>query len=192
MLRWACVAGLLALLVAYDVKGLHLTPDMQWNVLRFEESVCEGLPVAAVTARQWEDMQSDTAADLSRDLELMCAARIGPYRRGMSVAATRDVSVVPLLPLRTVTWRTGVEWLGCPEEIVQPFEAVPGRRLFRIDLAVCRPRGAATLHWAVVEVDSAGRRAPGGGGLPAGNRRGRSCLRPHDLRSFHSGGGQPA
>ena len=58
---------------------------MENNVRRLEESVREGLPVAAVAARHYEDMQDYPAAAMARDLKLMRVAGVGPYRRTQPV-----------------------------------------------------------------------------------------------------------
>ncbi len=158
-LRWAGLAGLLLLAVLYDVKGLRLATDMRWCVLRMEQSVREGLPDEAAGVRHWEEMQDFSAADLARHLKMMREAGVGPYRRVLSDAAVRDVSVSPLLALEASRTPAEIRLVRGGEQFAQPFSATSALPLYRIDLETSFLKSAGgRLRWAIDEIDSSGRR----------------------------------
>jgi hypothetical protein len=159
LLRRFCVAGLLVLVVLYDVKGMRLARDMYWNVLRMEASVQEGLPPAAVAVRHWEDVQAATAASLRSDLELLRAKRVGPYRGGLALEQPRDVAVRPMLSLQVPHVVEELKSLASGEELVQSFLAASDGPLFRIDVGAYPARRASgRLLWSLDEIDASGRR----------------------------------
>ena len=163
-LRWAGAAALLILAVLYDVKGQRLAFDMRWCVLRVEQSVREGLPVASVATLHWEDIQDYSPDTFGRDLQRMRAARIGPYRAANAAADLREEVVVPMLAMEPQGGSPEIELLRRGEQIAQPFRVARARPICRIDLETClRGAAAGRLRWYVDEIDRAGRRQTRGG-----------------------------
>jgi hypothetical protein len=183
--RWACAAALLCLAVMYDVKGLHLTYDMEGNVQRLEDSVREGLPIAAIAARHHDDMQVFREEVLARDLEMMRVARVGPYRRTQPIAGLRDVLVAPMLPLAETGDPSEIEVLSGEEQLVQPFIAVLALPLYRIDIEA-HPwrRTALRLQWVIDELDAQGRRRTRARGTYAFDQRADQCYARLDFEPF--------
>ena len=158
-IRWACAVALIVIACLYNVKGLRHTIDLQWNVQRMEDAVAEGLPIEAVAARNCEDMQDPPKEALAGHLEMLRAAGLGPYRAAHRRAPARDVVVAPMLFLKTPRTPSGGDALSDRDQLVQPFVAVPGLPLYRIDVETyCRDRSPAQVRWAVDEVDPNGRR----------------------------------
>jgi hypothetical protein len=157
--RWACVAALVGLAILYNVKGLRLTPDIECHVRRLEESVREGLPIPAIAARYFDDMQDPPAESFTRDLERMRAAGLGPYRRGQPVGPQRNVVVASMLPIPSPPIPADVKVLGGRDELVQPFVATHAIPLYRIDVEAYPSRRAAVrIRWEIIELDEKGQR----------------------------------
>ena len=158
-LRWACAAALIGLAILYDAKGLKLTPELECNVLRLEDSVREGLPVQAIAARYYDDMQDPSAEALARDLESMRRAGVGPYRRTQPIASRRDVVVTSMLPLAESRTPSDIKMLRGRDQLVQPFVATRALPLYRIDVEASPSHcNALRFHWAIDELDAKGQR----------------------------------
>ncbi len=157
--RWACAAALIGLAILYDAKGLNLTPGLERNVRRLEDSVREGLPVKAIAARYYDDMQDPPAEALARDLELMRVARVGPYRPTQTIARVRDVVVASLLPLAAPRVPSDIKMLRGRDQLVQPFVATCALPLYRVNVEASPSRCTGLrFHWAIDEIDASGQR----------------------------------
>jgi hypothetical protein len=157
--RWACAAALIGLAILYDVKGLNLTPELECNVRRLEDAVREGLPVEAVAARYYDDMQDPPKEALAKDLELLRAAGVGPYRRAQPRARVRNVVVASMLPLAVSRIPSDIEMLRGGDQLVQPFVATYALPLYRIDVEASPSHCTALrLRWAIDEIDAKGQR----------------------------------
>ena len=128
--------------ILYDAKGLNLTPGLEWNVRRLEDSVREGLPVKAIAARYYDDMQDPPEQALARDLELLRVARVGPYRRTQIIARVRDVVVASMLPLAVPRIPSDIKMLRGRDQLAQPFAAACALPLYRIDVEASQSRAA--------------------------------------------------
>jgi hypothetical protein len=159
LLHRACAAGLVVLVVLYDVKGMRLAHDMLWNVLRMEASVREGLPVEAVAVRHWEEVQALSPEYLQRCLGALHGKGVGPYRGGVAPEKPRDIAVHAMLPLQMPGSEQPLKSLRSDEEIIQPFVAANDGALFRIDVEAHPLRCASgRLLWSVDEIDATGQR----------------------------------
>jgi hypothetical protein len=153
------VAGL------YDVKGQPYSYNLYWNVHRCEKAVESGLPIAAIAARQFVDMQGISEEVFARHLTMLRDAGLPPFR-GRHATEQLGVTVVPMFPIDISRVCVDVETLSPERQLVQPFTATPGRALDGIDVAVySHRRRVGAFDWSIDEID------------PSGTRRQRACGR---------------
>lgn len=160
-LRQGIIFGLIALAGLYSFQGWSDALRFRVRVERLEDLAAAGLPPRALAARCHLDFQ-DPQDSFAQHLEMLQQAGLGPYRPRIRAESSRDVTVLPMLPLETPGRESTTARIAPGEALRQPFIAPCNLPLYRIDIAApSSPRkrtGAPPFRWKLEEIDAAGSR----------------------------------
>jgi hypothetical protein len=175
-LRLGLAVAIVAVALGYNLNGLHHAREYRAKIDRLEGLVQDGFSPRAVAGRCHVDMQIAESPLQSR-LELLRAARLGPYRRGLPAPVEQhDALVVPLvrpvandaIPIRTL--------VAANDVLEQPLLPSRAERLARIDIRfrddMRSQPPVATFLWSIDQIGPSTTRRT--------LRQGR--CRPEDLR----------
>jgi hypothetical protein len=158
--RWALVGAMLVITAMYTRNGIHNAADLQLPFLRLERSVRCGLPLTAVAARSFVDVQAGSAEEMTGFLTALRDARLGPYRGYQPAGPERDIRVVPLAETTGNAHGAAPIAYAGTGNLRQSFTAESPLPLYQIEF---RARGnlrdrwtVDRLHWTLEETGKSG------------------------------------
>jgi hypothetical protein len=141
-------------------KGSRYAAEMFVPLQALERDAQAGLPPAVLAVRYSGDRDAwfATPETLSRWLEMLRAARLGPYR-GRTLQSLEPVVVQRLIEIHQPPESLRSVAIPAGKSLIQPFQAADSGVLYRIDvqLGYFDRRGPARLDWRLLGI------APHGG-----------------------------